>query len=334
MSADPNIIDKAKSIIIKLKNLKNLDASKSVIDQDNVLSICEEAMKLIKKDPILLRLEAPVNVIGDIHGQLTDLMKFLYDEHDKSEKDEIDFLSDENERTKYLFLGDYVDRGPSSVEVFTFLLCFKILHTKRIYLLRGNHETQRISTLYGLKDEISVKYHNPTIYDKFIEVFNYLPLAAIITDRIFCVHGGISKNLVDVKSIELLDRPLDVSNKSEEEKDFVQDLLWADPSPDASGYTPSERGASFTFGCDAADKFLALNNYELICRAHQVVDNGYDFPFFPKQNVITIFSAPNYCNEFNNKGAMLVIDPVLSCSFKIVDSDNPNYNSWLLIINN
>lgn len=303
-----------KSIYNKLKAY-----DKSVtIEASQIKDICTLAKDVLLRDQVLLQIQAAVNVIGDIHGQFTDLLKLLGDDF-KPEKD------------KYLFLGDYVDRGPNSVEVMIFLLCCKILYKDNIFLLRGNHETEDISTLYGFKDELLDKYPSKDLHSHFVtEVFDNLPLAAVISNKIFCVHGGLSQHLEsknenetvhDISKLFNFSRPINGISDNE----FVSDLLWADPSPDTNGYTPSERGTSYTFGCDAADKFLADYGYELICRAHQVVDNGFDFPFFPKRSVITIFSAPNYCDEFNNKSAMLKIDDTLKCTFKIIDPNDPDY---------
>ena len=144
--------------------------------------------------------------------------------------------------------------------------------------------------------------------------FEYLPLAAVVSDRIFCVHGGLSGEMDDVSKIESIKRPLDVP-----ESGFIADLLWADPDGDVTGLVQSERGTGYVFGDDIAEKFLVHHSFDLICRAHQVVTDGFEFPFWPKQSVVTVFSAPNYCNAAGNKGAMLSVDDELTCSFKIIE---------------
>lgn len=303
-----------KGIYDKLKNNTRLSTSE-------IINVIDQAHEILKTGTSFVKIKAKVNIIGDIHGQFTDLLKLLGDKFDP-------------EKYKYLFLGDYVDRGPNSIEVITFLLCCKILYKDNIILLRGNHETREISSIYGFKDEITEKYGNKpdNIYEKFVkEIFAYLPLAAEVSERIFCVHGGLSQYL-QVKNENGVSNDLDVIFNSikfpitdANDNELIQDLLWADPSPDTKGFTPSERGTSFTFGKDTVAEFLVRHSYDLVCRAHQVVDNGFDFPFFPDYTVVTIFSAPNYCNEFNNKAVMLIVDDNLECTFKFVDPNDPNY---------
>lgn len=295
----------AKEFVGLLESKRNLTPGEYVpMDVESLQLICEEARNVLSKDKVLLKLSAPLNVIGDIHGQFTDLMKFIE-------------IGGDPANTKYLFLGDYVDRGSNSVEVITILLCYKILYPDNVFLLRGNHETRDISELYGFLDEISSRYDNTSLWDLFNDVFAYLPLAAIINDRIFCVHGGLSQELDNVESINEVEKPL----HNVPENGFIADLLWADPSPDYDGYKESERGTSFTFGKVAADHFLKANDFDLICRAHQVVDFGFDFPFYPLQTVLTVFSAPDYCGEYQNRGAMLKIDQSLMCSFDFVEHE-------------
>jgi serine/threonine-protein phosphatase PP1 catalytic subunit len=262
--------------------------------------LCSEAIKTFKNDKVLLELNSPLTICGDIHGQFYDLLKFLK-------------MGGMPPETNYLFLGDYVDRGKNSVEVFTLLICLKIKYPNNVWLIRGNHETRDISRLYGFYTECSINY-TPDIWSRFCDVFEYLPLAAVISERIFCVHGGLSPELKDLNQISKLSRPIRIP-----EQGLLADLLWADPSNEHTGFRNSERGTSFSFGYDVADAFLQKNDFDLVCRAHQVVDKGYDFPFAPKQTVLTVFSAPDYCEEFGNKGSMLKVDQDLRCTFQFID---------------
>ncbi|OHT09302.1 Serine/threonine-protein phosphatase PP1-1 [Tritrichomonas foetus] len=297
-------MDRASKILSHLIENKNLRRGNWVkMNVEDLEWLCKEARTALENDEMLIELEAPLNVVGDVHGQFTDLMRFLE-------------LGGDPKDHKYLFLGDYVDRGDNSIEVITTLLCYKVLYPKSFYLLRGNHETKDISNLYGFQDECSARYPDARLWETFNDVFSYLPLAAIISSRIFAVHGGLSHSLKDINEIKKVKRPIDVP-----ENGFIADLLWADPQPDIQGYNESERGTSYTFGQDIADDFLQKNDFDLICRAHQVVENGFDFPFFPNQSVVTVFSAPNYCDEFGNRGAMLKIDSTLLCSFDFVEPD-------------
>ena len=281
---------------------ENKDAPNGYVklDQNDMFELARISIPVLSNDKTLLRIDTPLSVCGDFHGQFTDLMKFLTIGGDPAE-------------TTYLFLGDFVDRGNNSVATLAMLLALKCRYPNNVFLLRGNHETRDISKIYGFWEEC-MQYYSNNLWEEFNNVFDYLPLAAIIGERIFCVHGGLSQYINDINEIANFKRPLDVP-----ESGAVADLLWADPLNDKLGYNDSERGTSFTFGPDVADQFLEKNDFDLICRAHQVVNDGFEFPFYPKQTVVTVFSAPNYCNEFGNKGAILLIDKELVCSFKFVN---------------
>jgi serine/threonine-protein phosphatase PP1 catalytic subunit len=262
--------------------------------------LCTEAIKVLKRDPILLRLPSPISIIGDLHGQFLDLLEFFK-------------RGGSPPRTSWLFLGDYVDRGPCSVGTFAYLLALKVRFPKNIWLIRGNHETPDISQLYGFFDECE-RYDGVRLYDRFIEVFRWLPLAAIVNHRIFCVHGGLSQDLKTLNDIEKLGRPLDIPDDG-----LLSDLLWADPNAVHIGFEPSERGTSFTFGVDVVEEFLQNNDLDLLCRGHQVVHEGYEFPFHPSQCTVTVFSARDYCGA-GNKGGMLKVDGALRCTFECLEA--------------
>jgi serine/threonine-protein phosphatase PP1 catalytic subunit len=243
-----------------------------------------------------------LNVCGDIHGQFYDLVDIFA---------RCGSVPDEN----YLFLGDYVDRGNNSIETITYLLALKVRYADHIWLLRGNHETHDVSHKYGFYDEVMRRYQSEELWQRFNDVFMYLPIAAVISDSIFCVHGGLSPELDSLARIEKLVRPLVIPSRG-----LLSDLLWSDPEPGQNGWGKSERGTGqYTFGADIADAFLRANDLDLLCRAHQVVPDGYEFPFHPNETVLTVFSAPAYPGEDNNKGAVLKVDSALQCSFTIFD---------------
>ena len=267
-----------------------------LLDKSDIHFLCDEAIKILKQDPIHLELEAPITVCGDIHGQLYDLISFIN--------------RDVVQKNHFLFLGDYVDRGKNSTETIVFLLCLKVKYPKQIFLLRGNHESPEISQYYGFLEECQ-RVYDEAIWTHINEVFSYLPISAVIGERIFCVHGGLSPELQNVSQIKTIKRPYNVP-----ERGLICDLLWSDPDPQHSGWTPSSRGVSYEFGKDTVEDFLNNHDYDLICRAHQDVDEGFEFPF-PENTVLTIFTAPNYEGS-NNKGAVLDVNEHLMCSFKII----------------
>lgn len=145
------------------------------------------------------------------------------------------------------------------------------------------------------------------------DVFKTLPLAAIVNDRIFATHGGLSPDLKSLLDINRIARPTEVPVEG-----LLCDLLWSDPNPDVSTWEMSDRGVSYLFGDDVLHKFLNTYNFDLMVRAHQVVAEGFEF--FPKgeRRLVTIFSAVNYCNQFDNAGAMLLVNEELVCSFHVI----------------
>ncbi|PNY08417.1 serine/threonine protein phosphatase PP1-like protein [Trifolium pratense] len=234
---------------------------------------------------------------GDVHGQYSDLLRLF----------EYGGLPPE---ANYLFLGDYVDRGKQSLETICLLLAYKIKYPENFFLLRGNHECASINRIYGFYDECKRRF-NVRLWKTFTDCFNCLPVAALIDEKILCMHGGISPDLHNLDQIRNLQRPTDVPDTG-----LLCDLLWSDPSKDVQGWGMNDRGVSYTFGADTISEFLQKHDLDLICRAHQVVEDGYEF--FANRQLVTIFSAPNYCGEFDNAGAMMSVDDTLMCSFQIL----------------
>jgi serine/threonine-protein phosphatase PP1 catalytic subunit len=177
-------------------------------------------------------------------------------------------------------------------------------------MLRGNHEASAISRIYGFYDECKRRY-NAKLWKTFCSVFDCMPLCALIEEKILCMHGGISPSLNSLDDINKLTRPYEVPDEG-----LVCDILWADPEVGQKGWGASDRGVSFTFGEDVLTKFLAKVDLDLVVRAHQVVEEGYEF--FAKRQLVTVFSAPNYCGEFDNAGAVMNVDQALMCSFQIL----------------
>ncbi|XP_057651750.1 serine/threonine-protein phosphatase PP1-gamma catalytic subunit B-like [Diorhabda carinulata] len=287
-------------IITKLTS-KEVRESKKLkyinISESDIKGLCFTAMNIFLKQPMLLELEAPIKVCGDIHGQFIDLLTLFGFGG---------FPPDSN----YLFLGDYVDRGKQSIEVICLLLAYKIKYPENFFLLRGNHETSAVCKIYGFFDECKRRY-NTKIFKLFTDVFNTLPVAAIIDDKIFCCHGGLSPDLLHIGQIRNIQRPVDIPIQG-----LLCDLLWSDPSLEM-GWTANDRGVSFSFGADVITKFLRKHDFDLIVRGHQVVEDGYEF--FAQRKLITIFSAPNYCGSFDNAGALMSINEDLLCSFQILE---------------
>lgn len=179
--------------------------------------------------------------------------------------------------------GDYVDRGYYSVETVTLLVALKIRYPLRITILRGNHESRQITQVYGFYDECLRKYGNANVWKYFTDLFDYLPLTALIDNQIFCLHGGLSPSIDTLDNIRALDRIQEVPHEGP-----MCDLLWSDPD-DRCGWGISPRGAGYTFGQDISEAFNHNNGLTLIARAHQLVMEGYNWS--QDRNVVTIFSG-------------------------------------------
>ncbi|KAF7092206.1 hypothetical protein CFC21_094714 [Triticum aestivum] len=267
------------------------------LSEAEIRHLCVTAKGIFLSQPNLLELEAPINVCGDIHGQFSDLLR-LFD------------YGGLPPSANYLFLGDYVDRGKQSIETICLLLAYKIKFPDNFFLLRGNHECASINRIYGFYDECKRRF-SVRLWKLFTDCFNCLPVAALIDEKILCMHGGLSPDLDSLDRIAEIQRPVDVPDQG-----LLCDLLWSDPDRESPGWGENDRGVSFTFGADKVAEFLNKHDLDLICRAHQVVEDGYEF--FADRQLVTIFSAPNYCGEFNNAGALMNVDASLLCSFQIL----------------
>src|ERR1700761_560090 len=237
-----------------------------------ITAICLAARELFLSQPALLELAPPVKIVGDVHGQYTDLICMF---------EMCGFPPSAN----FLFLGDYVDRGKQSLETILLLLCYKLRFPENFFLLRGNHECANVTRVYGFYDECKRRC-NIKIWKGFIDTFNTLPIAAIVAGKIFCVHGGLSPSLSHMDDIRQIIRPTDVPDYG-----LLNDLLWSDPADTENDWESNERGVSYCFGKKVIMEFLQRHDFDLVCRAHMVVEDGYEF--FQDRILVTVFSAPN-----------------------------------------
>ncbi|CAD6193497.1 unnamed protein product [Caenorhabditis auriculariae] len=309
-----------EKIIFKLAMRWDRTTCSDLFVVSELAELCFRAREALWSEPI-----SPICIVGDLHGQYDDLLgmfdlngwPFTMDEINAIRIDSEGAPKDFRSRVKrmsmkvvrYLFLGDYVDRGPFSIEVVTLLLALKLRWPDRIFLLRGNHESRPVNHHYGFYTEVKYRY-GEELYELFQMVFNVLPFTAIISNKIMCMHGGISSLFVNMDQFLLLKRPIEIPDVG-----VLADLTWADPDPTVEEYATSPRGASFVFGKKALRKFLELHGLELIVRAHQVVEDGYEF--FDDRRLVTIFSAPNYCGKANNTACILIIDENLAISLQL-----------------
>lgn len=294
----PNGPDEAPDYKVLRDHLKR----EGRVRKEDCLDIIKKVIDIVSNEPNLLRLKDPITIVGDIHGQYYDLLKLLE-------------VGGNPDNTQYLFLGDYVDRGSFSIEVLLLLYALKINFPERIWLLRGNHECRQMTTFFNFRDECEYKY-DVVVYYAFMESFDTIPLSAVINGKFLGVHGGISPDLILLNQISSFTRFQEPPRTG-----IFCDILWADPIDEdkeehtiqTEAYFPNDvRGCSYFFGYNAATTFLEKNGLLSIIRAHEAQLEGYKmhqtnlktgFPI-----VITIFSAPNYCDVYNNKGAVLKFD--------------------------
>lgn len=285
-------------VLMQLLEVRNCRPGKLVqLAEGEVTALCLQSRDVFMDQPVLLELECPLKVCGDTHGQFSDVLRLF----------ECGGFPPES---NYLFLGDYVDRGKQSIETICLMLAFKLKFPENFFLLRGNHECASINRIYGFYDEVKRRY-SIRLWKTFTDCFNCLPVSAVIDDKIICMHGGLSPELNNLEQVKRIVRPTDIPDTG-----LLCDLLWSDPEKDISGWGENDRGVSFTFGPDVVQGFLRKHNLDLVCRAHQVVEDGYEF--FSRRALVTIFSAPNYCGEFDNAASMMTVDEAMLCAFQIL----------------
>ncbi|XP_076890896.1 serine/threonine-protein phosphatase 5-like isoform X1 [Bidens hawaiensis] len=282
IEGDVVTLDFVKKMMDDFKNQK-------LLHKRYAFQIVLQTREILMALPSLVDINVPdgkhFTVCGDVHGQLFDLLNIF----------ELNGLP--SEENPYLFNGDFVDRGSFSVEVILTLFAFKCMSPSAIHLSRGNHESKSMNKIYGFEGEVRSKLSDKFV-ELFAEVFCYLPLAHVINEKIFVVHGGLfSTDGVKLSDIRAIDRFCEPP-----EEGLMCEILWSDPQPNP-GRGPSKRGVGLSFGGDVTKRFLKDNNLDLVVRSHEVKDEGYEIDHDGK--LITVFSAPNYCDQMGNKGAFI-----------------------------
>jgi len=289
-------LDRFMSFLLEARNCQP-SGKQDQLGEAEICALCKRSRDIFMEQPMFLELEVPLKICGDIHGQYSDLLRLFQ-------------CGGFPPEANYLFLGDYVDRGKQSLETICLLFVYKMKYPDNFFLLRGNHECASIHRIYGFYDECKRRY-SIRLWKTFTDCFNCLPVSAVCDDKILCMHGGLSPELGNLDQIKRVIRPTDVPDTG-----LLCDLLWSDPEKEISGWGENDRGVSFTFGPDVVDGFLRKHGLDLVCRAHQVVEDGYEF--FARRSLVTLFSAPNYCGEFDNAGAIMSVDETLRIGFQII----------------
>ncbi|CAJ1441855.1 unnamed protein product [Effrenium voratum] len=268
----------------------------ALLPLEDTMGLLEDSITLLQSEPTLVRIEVPagghLNVVGDVHGQLWDFLSIF---------EENGWPSEEN---PYLFNGDFVDRGSYSVEILLVLIAFKLALPRHFFLSRGNHEEESMNRHYGFTGEVLTKYMDMQVFRTFQRLFVCLPLSHVVNSEVFITHGGIPREEVSLEEIASLDRLKDPGEMDEKESMLFTDLLWADPHSGIPGLCSSQRGDGIvTFGSDITQRFLQSNDLNLVIRSHECQDNGFEWAH--DKRCLTVFSAPNYCDEVGNQGAVI-----------------------------
>ncbi|XBW34538.1 hypothetical protein QEN19_000088 [Hanseniaspora menglaensis] len=278
-------------------------------------SIILHASHIFKNEPNMTHLNnehsnQTITVIGDVHGQFKNV-KGIFHIFGKVSQEHV-----------YIFNGDFVDRGIYSCEITFLLYCLKIVFPKNIFINRGNHESLIMSTVYGFKRETLRKYNN-TLFELFQDSFQSLPLCVCVNNDYLIMHGGLMSN-----PETSLDEILEVNRFSEPGNvGLFHDLLWTDPTDETDDLGPSKRGLGFSFGKSITSAFLKFNNLKKIIRSHELKEHGIDYSH--DKQLITVFSAPNYCGFHGNKGAVLHIKPNKGVKNILNDDANLEFETFI-----
>ncbi|KAK8808621.1 hypothetical protein WA158_008522 [Blastocystis sp. Blastoise] len=272
----------------------NTVSSCNILLEKDIEKICSKAKEILIKEQNIQPIQTPITVCGDVHGQFYDVLELFK-------------VGGKCPDVNYLFLGDYVDRGLYSVETVTLLFLLKIRYPTKVYILRGNHECRQITQAYGFYDECLRKFGNVNAWKSITDLFDYLPLGSVIDSSIFAVHAGLSPHIQSIDQLQLLDRVQEIPHEG-----IISDILWSDPD-NCEGWDESPRGVGYIFGKDISQQFNHTNHLKCIARAHQLQNNGYSWTH--DMNVVTIFSAPNYCYRCDNLAAIMDIDEHMNYEF-------------------
>jgi len=286
-----------------INEMMNLFKQYGVVEPKCVTKLVDDISDTVTSGPIVVDVDvAPshnLTVVGDLHGQYFDLAKIF------------EMNGNPSVSNRYVFNGDFVDRGAFGVEVVLTLFAWKALYPDYVTLLRGNHEIRSVNESYGFKDEVKHKYGSDKLFTRINTVFSQLPVAAVIKSKVFVVHGGLPRHENGQVTLETL-RNL-TSDPEPRERSIMSDLLWSDPQDDY-GIAMSPRNVGVLFGPDVTQRFLNTNDLDLVVRSHELCGDGYRIQEGGK--VVTIFSAPNYCDRCGNLAAFARFDSDLKMTIR------------------
>eukprot|EP00438_Fugacium_kawagutii_P007935 Skav203717 [mRNA] locus=scaffold259:588791:589615:- [translate_table: standard] len=263
-------------------------------EADDIKILCAIVADIFLKEPSLLEVKPPLVIGGHLNGCAHQL-NYLFD------------TFGEPSASRFLFLGNYVNRGRRSIETMTLLLLYKKKYPDTIYLLRGQHESGSISRIYGFFDECKRRF-NVRLWKAFINVFNSMPFGALVQDRVLCLPSGLSPDLKSLDDLRKIERPVDIPDAG-----LLCDLAWSCFDSGITGWQHPDKAVELIFGPDVVDKFLEENSLERICCSQRVLEEGFELSHGGR--LLRVFIASNYCGDFDNRGAVLILDEHLEPRF-------------------
>ncbi|BHF60469.1 hypothetical protein AAHC03_0649 [Spirometra sp. Aus1] len=313
-AARREVIKKAENLTKRLIDYQVLKGKYAQMTEIELTNICNLLPDIFMEEPLVvdLQVDTPIYVIGDVFGQYGDLLRTL-------------MVLGFPPQQRYLCLGNYVDRGSRSIETIALLFCLKLRFPKHIYLLRGNHECQHISRHYGFYDEC-LKRFSRRLWRTFVGTFDFLPLIAILEEKIFCCHSGMSpsvqfsgvSNLQELKDyvMKLTPRPTEIHTSI-----LMTHYTWSEPDPEVKAWEQNPAGLGYLYGASVVDDFCNRLKLQQIIRSNELIEKGYEF--FQDKRLLTIFSVPNFLGSFTNDGAVVRIEKIpehneLHCSIKVI----------------
>ncbi len=294
--------------------------------KEYVLKLIKDARLVIENTPTLLKLKYPIKIFGSLNGQYNDLIKYFNLWGQPSE------YQGDIESFDYLFLGNFVNRGSFSLEVLCLLLSLKVKYPEQIHLLRGSHEDLEICKAYGLYEECKRKLiedpdKNDSVFQNICSLFEYLPLAATINDKILCVHSGIGENVKSLEDIINIKKPYKISDSQ-----AALDILWSVPAANfnVDEYKSTNVTTQYrkrTFDENQILEFFKNNKIDLIIRSHDTIEAGFEKVY--ENKIVSIFSATNYCNFYKNDGGIIFIKKNLEIQPKIIPHGDDEQGNWI-----
>eukprot|EP01060_Flectonema_neradi_P035472 TRINITY_DN6538_c1_g3_i1.p1 TRINITY_DN6538_c1_g3~~TRINITY_DN6538_c1_g3_i1.p1 ORF type:complete len:332 (+),score=49.00 TRINITY_DN6538_c1_g3_i1:887-1882(+) len=293
-----------------MQKMAELFTARKNISSGLAKKILEEAHELISRQPTVVDIvvsgKGTASVVGDTHGQVTDVIE-IFQKFGLPTKDR-----------KYIFNGDYVDRGDQGCEVVLLLCGWLLCDPTSLTILRGNHEDRSITLRYGFAEEARTKYGSG-MYDLFISLFAALPLSAVVNDTVIILHGGLFRSPEDPSKLEPLQTLRDISNRERQkidecpDKGIIADVLWSDPTPDNKKTILGDndmRGSGCHFADHLTTQWLDDHNFTTLIRSHEgpdLQDLSLGYSLRADDRLITVFSARNYCGSYGNSGCVVTL---------------------------